>query len=419
MGETLQGIRVLDLTRVMSGPFATLMLADLGADVVKVESRGSGDVMRHMGGHQRGGVAAIFLGLNRGKRSISVDLRRPEGQDLVRELSLGCDVLIENFRPGVCDDMGLGAERLRAGHPELIYISMSGFGPASPAAAEPAYDTMMQGRTGMVTRQRRGRVGRPDLVRSFAVDKITGFFAVQATLAALFARSRGAGGQTITIPMFDASLYYLWADSLTDLGFVGDDVQPGTLFPLSIDLTDAADGFLTHLAITDRERAAVARAVGRTDLTLDARFSSTKEWSKPENLRVYQQAIAEAFRGLSTAEAMARLRAEDVPCAAVAEPEDILADEHVRATGVLAEYEDAHAGRVRQPRYPTGFSTTAVVGHAGSAPTLGGDGPSILAEAGFDAARTEGLIRAGVIDAGEERRGAQPLVATTDSSREK
>jgi crotonobetainyl-CoA:carnitine CoA-transferase CaiB-like acyl-CoA transferase len=418
MGETLQGIRVLDLTRVMSGPFATLMLADLGADVIKVESRRSGDVMRHMGGHQRGGVAAIFLGLNRGKRSISVDLRRPEGQDLVRELALGCDVLIENFRPGVCDDMGLGAARLRAEHPELIYISMSGFGPASPASNEPAYDTMMQGRTGMVARQRRGRVGRPDLVRSFAVDKITGFFAVQATLAALFARSRGAGGQTISIPMFDASLYYLWADSLTDLAFVGEGVRPGTLFPLSVDLTETADGFLTHLAITDRERAAVARAVGRADLTVDIRFSTTKEWSKPENLRVHQQAIAEAFRGLSTAEAMARLRAEDVPCAAVAEPEDILADEHVRATGVLAEYEDAHGGRVRQPRYPTDFSTTAVVGHDGSAPTLGGDGPSILAEAGFDAARIDVLIRSGVIDAGEDRRGAQPLVPATDSTRE-
>ena len=157
---------MLDLTRVLAGPFATAMLSDLGAEVTKVESSGAGDIMRHMGGHARGGTSAPFLSLNRGKQSLSVDLRSDAALDALREIAAQCDVFIENFRPGVCEALGLGHVALRAANPRLIYVSISGFGPSSPSKDEPAYDTIIQGRAGIVDRQRRGPKGEPDLVRS-------------------------------------------------------------------------------------------------------------------------------------------------------------------------------------------------------------------------------------------------------------
>jgi crotonobetainyl-CoA:carnitine CoA-transferase CaiB-like acyl-CoA transferase len=366
----------------MAGPFASLMLADLGADVVKVEAKGMGDVMRYMGGHQRGGMNAIFLGLNRGKRSVSVDLSAETGRRMVRHLVAGADVFLENFRPGVCASMGLGADDLRAVDPELIYVSISGYGPDSPAAGEPAYDTMVQGRSGMVARQKRGHRGQPDLVRSFLVDKVSAFFAVQGILAALFVRQRGEGGQAISVPMLDAALYYLWPDSMTDLAFVGEGVTAGTLFPLAISLTETADGHLTHLALSDKERAGVNRAVGRSDLNEDARFATTASVNTSENLREYQEAISEAFLALSTEVALQRLRAEGVPCSAVVEPAGILDDEHVVATGVLQEWDHPRAGRVRQPRFPVHLDRTPACTRTG-APELGQHNDEVLEEIGL------------------------------------
>jgi crotonobetainyl-CoA:carnitine CoA-transferase CaiB-like acyl-CoA transferase len=396
MAAALDGIRVLDLSRVMSGPFASVMLSDLGADVVKVEVKGIGDVMRHMGGHHRADINAIFLGLNRGKRSISVDLRHPDGIAVVRDLAARSDVLLENFRPGVCASMGLGPDELITANPELVYVSISGYGTDSPASADPAYDTMIQGRSGMVDRQRRGRDGTPDLVRSFPVDKIAGFFAVQAVLAALYQRAGGGGGQHVSVPMFDASLYYLWPDGLTDLALAGDGVEAGTIFPLSQSLTMTADGHLTHMALSDKERAGVARAVGRPDLNGDPRFATTASWSRPENLAVYNRAVNDGFATLTTAEAMARLRAEGVPCAAVAGTDEILTDGHVVATGVIDEWDHPRVGRVRQPRFPVRFGNRpGSTGH--TAPALGEHTVEVLSDWGIDDERSRELIESGAV----------------------
>jgi crotonobetainyl-CoA:carnitine CoA-transferase CaiB-like acyl-CoA transferase len=396
MPAALEGIRVLDLSRVMSGPFAAGMLGDLGADVVKVEAKGTGDVMRHMGGHRRAGINAIFLGLNRGKRSISVDFRHPDGIELLRHLAARSDVLLENFRPGVCTSMGLGPDEMLEANPELVYVSISGYGTDSPAAADPAYDTMIQGRSGMVDRQRRGRDGPPDLVRSFIVDKIAGFFAVQATLAALYRRALGHGGQYVSVPMFDASLYYQWADGFTDLAFAGDDVEPGTIFPLSQSLTRTADGHLTHMALSDKERAGVARAVGRPDLNEDPRFATTASWSRPDNLAVYTRAVNDGFAAMTTETAVARLTAEGVPCSALATAEDILADDHVVATGVIDQWEHPRVGRVRQPRFPVRFGNRpGPTGH--TAPALGEHTAEVLAGYGIGTDRARELIRSGAV----------------------
>ena len=400
MGEPqqpLMGIRVLDLTRVMSGPFASAMLCDLGAEVTKVESLGAGDIIRHMGGHSRGGLNAISVSLNRGKRSLSVDFRNAAAVEVLAELAAQCDVLIENFRPGVCDAMGLGAVALRATNPRLVYVSISGFGPQSPARDEPAYDTIIQGRTGMVSRQRQGTSGQPDLVRSYVVDKAAGFFAAQAVLAALYARERTGQGATISVPMFDAALYYMWSDGMTDQTFIGDGVRAGTIFPLSQTLTRTSDGFLTHLALSDRERAGVATAVGRDDLTLDPRFATAATWSRPEHLRVWSEAVRDGFLSLTTDEAMHRLRANDVPCARVSDPCDVVDDEHVHGTDVFDVWTDERVGELRQPRLPIRFDDVAMpVGHVVA--DRGQHSIEVLRSFGVADDRINALVAAGAIE---------------------
>jgi crotonobetainyl-CoA:carnitine CoA-transferase CaiB-like acyl-CoA transferase len=387
---------VVDLTRVMAGPFASMMLSDLGADVVKVEAAGVGDVMRHMGGHKRGGFNAIFLGLNRGKRSISVDLTRSEGKEVVRDLASQADVFLENFRPGVCDAMDLGPDQVRGANPQLVYVSISGYGPESPASADPAYDTIVQGRSGMVARQRNGEIGQPDLVRSFLVDKITAFFAVQGVLAALYARERGGSGEHLCVPMMDAALYYLWPDSMTDQTFVGDGVTPGPLFSLANNLTETSNGYLTHMALSDRERAGVNRAVRRADLSDDPRFATTAALHASGSRHEYYEAVAEGFRALTTDEALHRLREEGVPCSGVAEPPEVVEDPHVIATGVLCEWDHPSAGRIRQPRHPVLYGGAPAPMRSG-APRIGQHTREVLVEAGYDVRDIDQLASEGIL----------------------
>jgi crotonobetainyl-CoA:carnitine CoA-transferase CaiB-like acyl-CoA transferase len=395
--QPLAGIRVLDLTRVMAGPFATTMLVDLGADVTKVESSGAGDIMRHMGGHSRGGTSAPFLSLNRGKRSLSVDLRSNAALDVLRELAAQCDVFIENFRPGVCDALGLGHVALRTANPRLIYVSISGFGPSSPSKHEPAYDTIIQGRSGIVDRQRRGANGEPDLVRSFLVDKVAGFFAAQAVLAALYARERSGEGAFVSVPMFDAALYYAWADGMSDHTLIGDDVTPGTIFPLGQSLTHTSDGHLTHMAMSNRERSGVAKAVGRADLNDDPRFATTASWSRPDNMRAYSLAVRDGFAALTTDDAIAALQSEDVACASVSAAGDVLQDPHVLQSDVFDEWDDVFVGRIRQPRLPIRFDDVPMpVGR--TVARRGGHSADVLRSFGIDDARVAALVASGAVE---------------------
>ena len=396
MSGPLQGIRVVDLTRVMSGPFASMMLSDLGADIIKVETIGTGDLIRRAGGYRRDGFNALTLSLHRGKRSIAVDLHKDDGRAVVLELAAGADVFIENFRPGVCEAMGLSAERLRAVNPNLIYVSISGYGPDGPAAREPAYDTILQGRSGMIARQVNAD-GVLDSVHSFPVDKLGGLFAAQAITAALFSRARGtARGQTIQVPMLDAALYYLWPDALNDLNLIGEDVIAGVIPSLVHGPTRTKDGYLAYLAFADSERAAVARAVGRPDLAGDSRYATMAEFAKQENSTVFRAAVAEAFTTLTTDEALGRLQAEGLPCSVVVQPQDVPADPQLAATGALVEYEHPQAGRTRQARHPLRFDGTPTT-HRTGAPRLGEHTDQILAEAGFTPAQITDLRASGAV----------------------
>ncbi|MDX2378812.1 MAG: CoA transferase, partial [Acidimicrobiia bacterium] len=208
----LSGFRILDLTANMTGPYATMILAEQGAEVVKIEPPG-GEVIRSVG-TGRPGLSVYFANLNRGKRSIVVDLKKDAGRALVRRLAVGAEVFVQNFRPGVIDEMGLGAEVMRAADPALVYVSISGFGRIGPYAEAPAYDHVVQALSGMAARNAHPKVGEPALVRHGVVDKTTGLLASQAITAALLARERTGLGDHVELTMVDAALHYLWPDGM-------------------------------------------------------------------------------------------------------------------------------------------------------------------------------------------------------------
>ncbi|MGE0307408.1 MAG: CaiB/BaiF CoA transferase family protein [Acidimicrobiia bacterium] len=377
MSGPLTGVRVLDLTRVLSGPFATLMLADLGADVIKVESVGVGDIMRAARGPQRNGLTAAFANLNRGKRSVALDFRSDAAVEVVCRLASRADVLVENFRPGVADAMGIGPGRLRALNPRLIYVAISGYGTRSPASTEPAYDSIIQARTGLATLQG-PNPDQPAVVRTVIGDKVPAYMTTQAILAALYARERGRSGQTIEVPMFDTTLYYLWPDSAGALTFV-DGATGGVPFG-GLGLTATADGAIAFHVISPREQANVHAALG-----LDPDDpTSRNRWP-------------EVIGTLTTAEAVDRLRSHGVGCSATRRLEEVLDDEHVVATELMHEWEHPGVGLLRYPRHPVSYETTQAE-QRDFVPGLGEHTREVLREVGYSDVEIDGLRASSAVD---------------------
>lgn len=225
-GGPMQGIRVLDLSTAATGPYAATLLADQGATVVKLERPGIGDIARWIG-VQIDGISALFLVCNRGKRSIAVDLTGEEGRDIARRLAAESDVVIQNWRPGVADRLGIGYEDLR--RDDLVYVSISGFGDDGPYASKSAYDTVIQAYGGVATNEADPETGTPRFTRQVLADKVTALTASQAITAALFARERGRGGQHVRLSMVDAVVSFLWVDAAgNEVLRDGDGSQPGS-----------------------------------------------------------------------------------------------------------------------------------------------------------------------------------------------
>ena len=304
MPGPLHGYRIVDLSQIVSGPMATMLLSDQGADVVKVEPVDGQDVLRRPN-FSRGGFSAFFLNNNRGKRSLAVDLQRTEGRQVILELVATADVFVQNFRPGVCDRMGLGYEDLRAVNPDLVYVSISGFGPTGPYADRPILDPVIQGLTGMVAYQVNPDIPFPDLVRNIVSDKSTALTVAQAITAALLARERGAGGQHVEVPMLDATLFFLWSDAMVDLTMVGDGVTPGLTLAEVYRLTECLDGKLVYFAASTAHIHGVSRAVGHPEWCEDPRYCLEGFAEDPQNLLDYGQMTAEAFASMSVADALA------------------------------------------------------------------------------------------------------------------
>jgi CoA:oxalate CoA-transferase len=367
-GRPLDGVRVLDFTRVLSGPSATALLADLGAEVIKVESP-AGDDYRHIGPFLDDGASAIFEAVNRGKRGIVLDLGRADHLALARALARDADVVVENFRPGVADKLGIGWAALAAENPRLVHASISGFGQSGPDARRPAYDIVVQALSGLmhVTGE---PDGEPTLIGESIADVVSGIFAALGIVAALTERERTGRGRRVDVSMFDSMLAL---QPLVVARYLASGVAPmrvGNRHPLSAPFGSfrARDGSFVVAVLNEKLFAALAATLGRPDLTADPRFASDPDRLTHE--AALRTAIEAWAQDLDAAEAVARLVAAGVPAAEVADTAAALAGAVARGRPVTqAAVRDAEAPRA-VPEQPIHFDGAAR-GACRAAPRLG------------------------------------------------
>ncbi len=391
MHGPLEGFRVVDVTSMVSGPSATMLLADQGADVVKVENPAGGDHTR-ASANTRNGFSANFLNNNRNKRSIALDLKREEGIEALMRLVSGADVFVQHFRPGVAERMGIGEETVRRTAPDILYVSISGFGFEGPYAAKPVYDPLVQALSGLATVQAGSDDERPRLVRTILPDKLTGLAAAQAIAAGLLARERSGRGQHVRLSMLDAILAFLWGSDMNAQTFA-DEPFPQARAASFIDLIyETADGYISVAVQSDREWAGLTRALGRPDLLEDERFvtAAKRQININERLELTQAAL----RARGTEDWLERLEAEDVPCAPVLTRREAMAHPQTVANGTVIETVHPAAGRVRQARPAARFSETPTSARRGG-PALGEHTREILGEAGYSEAEIAELIAGG------------------------
>jgi len=379
MPGPLHGYRIVDLTSMISGPLATMILADQGADVIKVENPQGGDHTR-AAANRRGGFSASFLNNNRNKRSIVLDLKTDAARDALLRLVAGADVFIQNFRPGVAERMGLGEAAIREVAPRIVYVSISGFGEDGPFSHKPVYDPLIQALSGLATVQAGSDGERPRLVRTILPDKLTAVTASQAITAALLARERSGEGQHVRLSMLDAVLAFLWASDMGSQTFVGDELpqQDAASF---IDLIyQTADHYISAAVQTDREWAALTRALERPEWLKDSRFKTPALRQKHINERLMM--IQEVLLSRPAGEWLERLTAAGVPCAPVLTRNEVIAHPQVIANGIVVQTPHSEAGLLRQARPAARFSATPAAICAG-APLLGEHTETILAELGY------------------------------------
>ena len=385
----MAGIRVVDLTSMISGPVATMMLADQGADVIKVEPI-NGDLVRYMGPN-REGLTSGFISANRSKRSLAVDLKTEKGMEVVRALIRTADVFVQNFRPGAIDRMGLGEEAVRALKEDIVYVSISGFGETGPYAHKRVYDPVIQALSGLADIQKDGETGRPKMIRTIIPDKTTAVTAAQAITAALFARERGRGGQHVKLAMLDTMVAYLWPEGMAGYTFIGKEVKAARAQFAQDLIFQTTDGYITAGAVSDAEWQGMCRALEHAEWLEDPRFRTAND--RIVNVRERLAMTAEVLATRSSSEWLERLDAEGVPCAPVLERQEVFQHEQVRINEMVDEHDHPVAGRIRQPRPAARFDRTpaAMQRHA---PTLGEHSDEILAELGLDAEslKSEGVV---------------------------
>lgn len=377
MNGPLDGVRIIDLSAIISGPMATQILADQGADVIKVEGPGPGDLVRYLG-PQRNGVNAMFTAVNRNKRAMVLNLKSPEGREVLIDLIRTADVFVENFRPGALEKLGLGPKQLQSLHPGLIYVAMSGFGDTGPYARRRVYDPVIQATSGFSDVQTNVTTGEPQLIQTLACDKTMAITAAQAITAALYAKARGRGGRLIEINMLDSAIAFLWPDAYYNLVFEeGANRSPD--FATFYSIRRTKDGYITTIAISDDEFRATCRAIGRPEIADDPRFRTVAD--RMQNAKVMTDMISAIVEQFATAEITARLEAEDVPHARVLKREEVLTNEQVHVNGTIATLDDPRAGRMRLARSPAKFDGEALPFRR-PAPGLGQHTDEILRELG-------------------------------------
>ena len=392
MTPPLQGIRIVDLSTVFSGPMAATLLADQGAEVIKVESP-EGDTARLIG-HTKGDLSSSFIAANRGKRVIALDLKAPAARDVLLALIARADVLMENFRPGVMARLGLADADLAARFPSLIRLSITGFGATGPRAGDKAYDAVIQAVGGVAASQRDPHSGEPTMLATTVCDKVTALTAAQAVTAALFARTRDGCGRRVEVAMLDATLAFQWPDAMYNHVFLDEPPAPMPEFGATQRPWRCADGFIATMVPRQDEFIGLCQALGRPDLPQDPRFASQPaRYRNGPALRALLEPVMAQF---NKATLEAACRAHGVPMGVLNEHAEVLADPQVLHNAMLLTVPNGSAGRVRVARAAALFDGQPQQPLAGAG-RLGEHGLAVLAELGYSTEQITRLVADGAL----------------------
>lgn len=390
----LAGVKVVDMTSVIMGPFATQILASLGAQVVKVESP-EGDNMRHVGPMRNAGMGYIFLQANQGKQSVVLDLKQESARQALLRLVQGSDVLISNVRPQAMKRLGLSYDDLKVLNPRLVYVSCCGFDQAGPYAAKPAYDDLIQGATGVPWLSQQYGGGKPAYAPMTLGDRVTGLHAVYAVTTALYARERTGQGQAIVVPMFEAMTQFILGDHLAGLSFEPPLGEPGYARLLTEYRRpyETADGHLCVLIYNDKHWHSFFQAIEQPERMQDSIFATHTQRAAHIDL-VYAE-VARLMRERTTAQWRALLDAVDVPNMPMASPADLLLDQHHQVTGFIRTVQHPTEGTLKTTGVPTQWSGTPPDNQQSPAPLLGEHTALVLQQLGFDRQEIDAMQASG------------------------
>ncbi|MDP6535990.1 MAG: CoA transferase [Gammaproteobacteria bacterium] len=388
----LNGIKILDLTSMVSGPVAAMMLGDQGAEVIKVEPT-QGEQLRHMG-ELHNGVPATFYSCNRNKKSLAIDLKSEQGKQVLWRLIESADVLLQNFRPRAMERMGFGEELARSRNPGLIYVSISGFGEKGPYAHKRVYDPIIQGLAGATDIQADRKSGRPNMFRVILADKVSALTAAQAVSSALFHRERSGEGQHIKLSMLGATVAFLWPEGMSGLTFAEMETDVRKTFS-SIDLIyETSDGYMTISTISDKEWKGICEALDREDLIEDTRFATALDRRKNAGER--REVIGAEVEKWTREQLLEMFDAKDVPCAPLLDRTELLDHPQIVESDTILRDEVPGFGEVRQPIPAARFQLTESSLRL-PAPRLGEHSLEILSTLGYDEGECRGLIDAKVV----------------------
>lgn len=387
----LAGIKVIDLSTMISGPLAGMILADQGAEVIKVESPGMGDMMRHIG-TQKNGMTGIYALHNRGKKSLVVDLKHQTGKEILRTLIAESDVLIQNFRPGAMDRLGFGYEDVAAINPQLIYVSIAGFGEDGPNSGRRVYDNVIQATSGLASVQTDKVTGTPSIYRTLICDKVTAYTASQAITAALFARERGGSGQHITLSMLDAAIAFTWPDCAMDEAVLDDDAVRLPTIAASYKAIEFSDGYAVATVLSESEFRGYCASLGAPELADDPRFATVQLRGK--NDVAYREIIRELTSKMTVAEFLDAAVKNEVPASGLNDLKSVINEPQVIHNETFVVREHPVVGTIREARPAPRFSATPIE-PGDHAPTMGANTDEIVTSLGFDSAalRETGIVK--------------------------
>ena len=387
----LEGIKIIDISTIVSGPLAASMLGDQGAEVIKIEPPFRGENARVMGPIKEGS-GALFAVVNRSKRSLAMDLKQEESKKIIYKLIETADIIIDNFRPGALERLGLDYDKIKNHNPKIIQMSITGYGETGPYSKRRVYDPLIQATAGVCDAQ--SIEGQPKYMKTLMCDKITSLTAAQAMTAALYRREKTNKGQRITLSMLDTALYFMWSDSMYNYSWHGDDWTPMPNIADFYEPVKTKDGYIALVAINDNEFAGVLKAIGKEDLLEDERFSTTE--NRLMNVMEMQEILLNAYLDFTSDELVKKMEENDVPAAKINKREEIFSDPQVINNQTVINTKKDGEDLLKGPKPPANFLENDC-GEPSFMPALGEHSSEILKEYGFSDDEINNLIESQII----------------------